>query len=187
MRVLVGLTGASGSIYGITLIKILHEMKIDVQVTATQTGHQVCLYETGINIKDLSNDLSIPYYEIDNLFAPPASGSHRLDAVIIVPCSMGTLGRAAGGMSSNLLERSADVALKEGFKLILSPRETPLNTIHLENMVKLAHAGAIIVPPSVAFYTKPKTLEDIILFHTGKILDLLGLDHSLFSRWGDVE
>ncbi|GMT48747.1 MAG: aromatic acid decarboxylase [bacterium] len=187
MKVLLGLTGASGSIYGITLLRTLREKGVDVQITITKTGHQVCMYETGINIKDLANDLNVSCHDIDNLFAPPASGSHRLDAVIILPCSMGTLGRIAGGMSSNLLERAADVALKEGFKLILAPRETPLNTIHLENMTKLAHAGAVIVPPSVAFYTKPETLEDIILFHTGKILDLLGLDHSLFSRWGNVE
>jgi len=186
MRLFVGITGASGAIYGITLLKVLQEYDLEIMLTATQSGIEVCSYETGIDIKNFAETNSISYYDIDNLFAPPSSGSFKLDAVIILPCSMGTLGRIAHGISSNLLERACDVALKERRKLIISPRETPLNNIHIENMLKLSQAGGIIAPPSIPFYHKPKQIEDIINFQVGKILDLLDLSHTLFWRWGSM-
>ncbi|MDH4127528.1 MAG: UbiX family flavin prenyltransferase [Spirochaetota bacterium] len=186
MRVLLGITGASGSILCITLIKILKELEIDVLLTATKNGIKVCEFETNIKINDFVKSNSIQYYDIDDLFSPPSSGTFKLDAVVVIPCSMGTLSRIAQGTSSNLLERSADVALKEKKKLILSPRETPINSIHLENMLKLSRMGVVIIPPSIAFYTKPKTVDDIINFQVGKILDQLGVDHTLFNRWDSL-
>ncbi len=186
MKIFVGMTGASGSIYGIRLLQSLKENNVDVYLTVTEAGHQVCRYETGINPADFAKEHAIKYYPIDDLFAPPSSGSYRLDALVILPCSMGTLSRIAVGNSNNLLERASDVALKEGYKLIISPRETPLNRIHLENMLRLTQAGAHIMPITVALYNKPQTLDDIINFHVGKILDFLGIDHSLFRRWGSV-
>lgn len=183
MKILLGITGASGSIYGIRFLQYLKELGHEIMLTVTSPGHKVCKFETGIDLINFAKEQHIPYYDIEDIFAPPASGSYRLDAVVILPCSMGTLGRISGGMSSNLLERAADVALKERFKLIVSPRETPLNSIHLENMLKLSQAGGILVPASVAFYTKPNSLDEIIDFHVGKIVDILGLDQKLFPRW----
>lgn len=187
MRIFLGFTGASGSVYGIRFLEFLAQKpNMEVFVTSTQAGLEVCLFETGVHLKKKTKELGFRFYSIGDYFAPPSSGSFRLDGVVILPCSMGTLARIAGGMSTNLLERVADVALKEGFPLILSPRETPLNSIQLSNMLKLVSAGAKIVPPNVAFYTRPKTLEEIIHFHVGKILDLLGItDHALFPRWKD--
>ena len=184
MKVFVGITGASGSIYGVTLLKKLSECGVDILLTSTVQGEKVCQFETGIDIKELSQELKASYYEIDDLFAPPSSGSFQLDAVVIIPCSMGTLSRVANGSSSNLLERACDVALKERRKLILSPRESPLNSIHIENMLKLSQMGTIIAPPSIPFYNKPGSLDDIVNFQVGRVLDLLGLSHTLFNRWG---
>jgi 4-hydroxy-3-polyprenylbenzoate decarboxylase len=134
----------------------------------------------------MAKELDVPFFDIDDLFAPPSSGSYRLDGLVILPCSMGSVGRIASGISSNLLERASDVMLKERKQLIICPRETPLNSIHLENMLKLSRCGVNIVPTSTAFYYKPKTIEDIIDFHIGKVLDILGINHSLFKRWGAV-
>lgn len=186
MKILVGITGASGSILGLRLIETLREYAVDLSVTVTKPGIKVCHYETGIHLPQYLLSQNITQYDINDLFAPPASGSYRLDAVIVIPCSMGTLARIAQGISGNLLERASDVMLKERKTLILSARETPLNSIHLENMLTLSRTGAIITPPSIAFYTKPTSLEDVINFQTGKILDILGLDHSLFNRWSGV-
>ncbi len=186
MRILIGISGASGSIYGLKLIEELQKkQEHEVLVTATETGFKVCEYETDINIQDFARERKLSCYDINDLFAPPASGSFNLDAVVILPCSMGTLARIAHGISANLLERASDVVLKENKKLILSPRETPINSIHLKNMLTLSRAGAILAPVSPAFYTKPKTLDDIIHYQVGKVLNLLNIHHSLFDSWGD--
>jgi 4-hydroxy-3-polyprenylbenzoate decarboxylase len=122
-------------------------------------------------------------YEDDDLFAPLASGTHKIDAMIICPCSQSTMAKIAAGYSDTLITRSASVTLKEHRKLILVPRETPLNLIMMENQLNLAKAGAIILPASPAFYQEPKTLEDMVDFIVGKILDQLGQEHDLFKRW----
>ena len=153
------------------------------------------LFETGLDltgeVETLTNILSkhfgshlLDYYAHDNLFAPVASGSSAPDAVVIVPCSMGTAGRVAAGLSSNLIERVADVALKERRQLIIVPRETPFSTIHLENLLRLSRAGAQILPAMPAYYQQPESLDDLDDFLAGKILDSLHITHQLFKRWG---
>ncbi len=140
--------------------------------------------ETEKKIQHYYSTKQIKYYGENNLAASISSGSFLTDCMFVVPCSMKTLSGIANGYANNLIERAADVTLKEGRKLILSPREMPFNTIHLENMLKLASMGAKIVPPIPAFYQKPKDINDIVDFVVGKILDISGITHNLFKRWG---
>ncbi len=181
-RIVVGITGASGSVYGIRLLEVLQELQLESHLVVTRTGLKVIEYETGYTdweLKELAQ-----WHDIDDLFAPVASGSFRTDAMIIAPCSMHTLGAVAQGVTANLLTRAADVMLKENRPLIMVTRETPLNKIHLANMSKVMDAGARVVPASPGFYHKPVSIEEIIDFVVGKALDSLGIEHSLFKRWG---
>lgn len=193
----VGITGASGSIYGLRLIEELLKSGHRVSVLLSNAGRQVLAYETGLKLAETSADClkqlrqhfsageELSHYSTDDFFAPVASGSSAPDAVVICPCSMGTVGRIAAGLSDNLLERVADVALKEQKKLLLVPRETPFNQIHLENLLRLSKAGAQILPAMPAFYQQPKSVDDLVDFVVGKTLDSLGVEHQLFKRWGD--
>ena len=195
-NIVVGITGASGSIYGLRLIEELLAAEMRVTVLLTNAGRQVLAFETGLEIADdkrqglqqlkeyFKADGSLRYFALNDFFAPIASGSSSPDAVVICPCSMGTAGRIAAGLSDNLLERAADVALKEKRTLLLVPRETPFNQIHLENLLRLSKAGAQILPAMPGFYQQPETVADLVNFLVGKILDNLGIAHQLFKRWG---
>lgn len=192
MKILLALTGASGSIYGLRLLEELLRVGHQVALVASQSGLEVCRYETGVDLdnsealKQLWNlpDAPVTIRNVNDFWAPEASGSAAPDAMVIAPCSMGTAARIAAGISGNLIERGADVMLKEHRTLLLLPRETPFSTIHLENLLKLSQCGARIIPAMPAFYQKPQTLDDLVDFVVGKLLDQLGVTHSLFKRWG---
>ncbi len=195
-HIFIALTGASGSMYGLRLAEQLVLNSVQVTFCASCSGAAVCREETGL---DLSGDLEkaqrrlgehleissgVTLVHPDDLFCPVASGSSAPDGMVVVPCSMGTLARIAVGVSGNLIERCADVMLKERRPLLLVPRETPLSDIHLENMLKLSRSGARIVPAMPAFYSHPDSILDLVDFVVGKILDQLGIDNDLYTRWG---
>jgi flavin prenyltransferase len=187
----VGITGASGSIYGIRLIQQLALKKHTVNVVVTSAGKMVMKEELGVSGLGKIDKLglskvkgNIKIWENNDFEAPFMSGSSAPEAVIIIPCSVGKLAAIANGISGNLVERTADVALKEKRQLILVVRETPFSLIHLENMVKVARAGAQILPAMPAFYHHPKTIDDMVNFVVGKVLNLLRIEHNLFKSWG---
>ena len=192
-------TGASGSVYGMRLIEQLVLAGHDVSVVFSDAGREVTAFELGFELPEgdtgasaaaLAAFLELPSADKlrvaypDNLFDAIASGSHRTDAMVVCPCSMGFAASVATGLASDLPERAADVMLKERRPLVLVPRETPLSLIHLRNLTALAEAGAIIVPAMPAFYTKPQSVDDLVSFVVGKVLDVLDVDHDLFKRWG---
>lgn len=196
-NIVVGITGASGSIYGLRLVEELLRAGRQVTLLLTAAGRQVLAFETGLKLMEKPDDClaqlrahfnveaQLSHYALGDFFAPIASGSSTPDGVVICPCSMGTAGRIAAGLSDNLLERVADVALKERRQLLLVPRETPFNQIHLENLLCLSRAGAQILPAMPAFYQQPQSVADLVDFVVGKILDQLGVEHQLFKRWGE--
>ncbi len=191
----VAITGASGSIYSLRLIEELLKSRNRVYLVISKQAFSIIRTETGINwagktesdtekkIQKHFSSKNIKYFNEGNLYAPFSSGSFFTDGMLVVPCSMKTLSGIANGYASNLIERAADVVLKEGRKLLLAPREMPFNAIHLENMLKLARLGVKIVPPVPAFYHKPKDINDIVDFIVGKILDSIEVRHNLFKRW----
>jgi 4-hydroxy-3-polyprenylbenzoate decarboxylase len=193
----VAITGASGAIYGLQLCREIIRCQADhLTVLISSAGHQVLEEECGLQwqggeakvaqlLRDhlQAGEQQLSYYAEDNFRAPIASGSNAPDAMVVCPCSMGSLSRIASGNSGNLLERCADVMLKERRTLVMVPRETPLNEIHLENMLKLARMGVTMVPPMPAFYHRPKSIDDLIGFVVGKVLDVLGMEHALYRRW----
>ncbi|WP_322905572.1 flavin prenyltransferase UbiX [Paenibacillus campi] len=192
-RYVIGITGASGSVYGIRLAEVLLSYGYTVHLVISNAGWRVLKEELDWSASGREEMLaaqfgSLPgklvYHSFSDIGASIASGSFRVEAMIIVPCSMGTLANIAGGMSANLMTRAADVMLKEQRKLVIVPRETPLHAIHLENMLKLARMGVSIIPAMPAFYYRPQTLQDAIDFMVGKVLDILGIEHNLFERWG---
>jgi len=190
--IITGITGASGSIYALNFLKHATALGIDLRVVVTEMGGAVFKHETGFTIADAISNFTIPkgvtgkikIYDNNDMFADIASGSYKTDGMVVVPCSMKTLSGIANGYSSSLLERAADVILKERRDLILAVRETPLSLIHLKNMTGAAEAGAVILPAAPGFYHKPATIDDLADFITGKILDQLGIEHSLNTAWG---
>lgn len=192
-HVAVGITGASGSAYGLRLVSQLAARGMRVSLVVTAAGCCVMKEETGVEAEesDIRRHVGdtgslVRLYRIDDFGAAIASGSGGADAMVICPCSMGTLARVAGGVSGNLVERAADVMLKERRPLILVPRETPLNEIHLENMLRLARMGARMVPAMPAFYHHPACVSDMVDFIVGRVLDALTISHELYPRWGVV-
>lgn len=182
MRIVIGITGASGSIYGVRLIEVLQAAGCETHVVVSESGWQVLEYECGLTKAELAGRVGC-LYDVHNIAAAIASGSFKTDAMIIAPCSMRTLGGIANGIADSLLLRAADVILKEGRPLLLVPRETPLNAIHLENMLKLARLGVKIVPASPGFYHRPQTIPELVDMLVGKICDQIKLEHDLFERW----
>ncbi|HEX2768441.1 MAG TPA: flavin prenyltransferase UbiX [Geobacteraceae bacterium] len=194
--ILLAMTGASGALYGLKLGRELLCAGVHLTVLVSATGFQVIKEETGLDLQGGSGDVQraltahfrpkagrLDFFAEDDFFAPVASGSSAPDAMVICPCTMGTLSRIACGSSGTLLERCADVMIKERRPLVLVPRETPLSEIHLENMLKLSRLGARIVPAMPAFYQRPQTLDDLVDFVVGKVLDSLGIGNSLYKRW----
>jgi len=185
-RIVVAITGATGAIYGVRLLEALNSCSVEVHVVVSNWGIKTLELETNYTL-DKIKELSHCFYDYKNVGAAIASGSFRTQGMVIIPCSMKTLSAISHGITDNLIVRAADVALKERRKLILVPRETPLNKIHLDNMQKASSAGAYIVPPMPAFYYKPKSIGDIVNHFVGRILDLFNLQHNLCKRWGEHE
>ena len=182
--ILIAITGASGIIIAVKLLKIIKDKGIDTELIISKAAEKVIEAETEYKISDL-RQFSTKYYEVDDLEAPPASGSHKIDAMIIVPCTMKTLAAIANGYADNLITRAADVMIKEKRKLILIARESPLSVIHLENMLKLARLGVIIAPPIPSYYIKPESIDALVNYTVGRILDQIGIDIGI-KRWGEM-
>ena len=182
MRVVVGIAGATGIIYGIRLLEALKQVSIETHLVMSHWAIENLRIETDYNLDDVRS-LATTCYDNSQLGATIASGSFRTEGMVIIPCSMKSLSAISHGYSETLLHRAADVTIKEGRKLIIAPRETPLNAIHLENMLKLARIGVIIMPPMPSFYHKPQSIADIVEHHTGRILDCLKIDNQLANRW----
>jgi 4-hydroxy-3-polyprenylbenzoate decarboxylase len=179
MRSIVAITGCSGIRYG---IRLLEELEGEKELIISDMGKKVFEHETRVSYDQLQS-LADEVYDDHDLFAPPASGTHMIDAMIVCPCSQSTMAKLAGGFSDSLITRAASVTLKERRRLVLVPRETPLSEIMLENELRLARAGAIILPASPAFYHEPATIDMLIDFVVGKVLDQLDQEHDLFKRW----
>lgn len=186
MKLTIALTGASGVIYGKRLLEELRNKKVETHLVISQAAKKIIKLELGASEKTLEK-LATHVHEIDDWSSPIVSGSYKTDGMVIVPCSMKTLAGIASGFAENVILRAADVALKEKRKLILVPRETPMNNIHLRNMLDLAQQGAIIVPAMPAFYHQPKNINDLVDFMVGRVLDVLGIEHNLYKRWQDIQ
>lgn len=183
MRIVVGISGATGAIYAIKLLEVLKQKKeAEVHLIISNFGKENIKLETDSSLEYVYS-LADHVYKNEDLAAQISSGSFKIDACVVLPCSMKTLSSIANGYSDSLISRSADVAIKEGRKLIICPRESPLNAIHLENMLKLSRIGVSIIPPMPAFYNKPSTIDDIIGHHIMKVIDRLGLEYEDAKRW----
>lgn len=197
-RWVVGITGASGSIYGIRLIEVLLQKGFEVHLVVTEAGWRVLKEELGFEATrrmaaleqrfgDAIAERRLVFHPNADIGASIASGSFRVQGMVIVPCSMGTLSSISHGISDDLMTRAADVMLKENRSLLIVPRETPLHAIHLENMLTLSRLGVRIIPAMPAFYYKPQSMEEMIDFLVGKVLDNMTIDHDLYRRWGDEQ
>ncbi len=186
VKLIIAVTGASGVIYGKRLLEVLHNKNVETHLVISQAAKKIIKHELGTSEKTLEK-LANHVYEIDDWSSPIVSGSFKTDGMVIVPCSMKTLAGIASGFAENVILRAADVMLKEKRKLILVPRETPLNAIHLRNMLDLAKQGALIVPSMPAYYHKPKNINDLVDFVVGRVLDLLEIEHNLYKRWQEIQ
>ncbi len=180
---LVAVTGASGVHLAIRLLEILKEKDVKTELIISKNAEKIVAIETDYKISEVRK-LADKNYEVNDLLAPPASGSYKLDSMIIIPCSMKSLSAIANGYANNLITRAADVTIKEKRKLILVVRETPFSAIHLENMLKLAKLGVIIFPPIPSYYIKPENIDELIDFTIGRILDQIGIESNI-KRWGN--
>jgi len=189
-RIVVGITGASGSVLAKCAVEALLDLGHEVHLVFSKQGEKVFPFELEIEIETWIESLKpkkgrLILHDNENMFSRLASGSYSVDATMVIPCSMGTLARVAQGISESLLTRVCDVAIKEQRKLIMVIRETPLSSVHLENMLKLSKSGVLIMPPVPAFYHKPKTLEESIDLSVGRIIRMLGIENNLHEEWCD--
>ncbi|HID61010.1 MAG TPA: UbiX family flavin prenyltransferase [Hadesarchaea archaeon] len=182
MHLIVAITGSSGVIYGVKLLEVCKKFGIETDLIISKPAETLLELELKRKVADIRR-LVTRSYSPDDMTAPMSSGSYEVDGMVIVPCSMKTLGAIANGVTTDLISRAADVTLKQNRPLVLVPRETPLNLIHLENMVKLRRAGATILVAAPAFYHEPKGISDLVDFIAGRILEILDFDHKLYRRW----
>jgi 4-hydroxy-3-polyprenylbenzoate decarboxylase len=183
MKLVIGITGSTGVVYGVRILEALKECGVETHLVITEWAKKCLSMETSYKLDDVKN-LAAQYSDDSNLASGISSGTYRTDGMIVIPCSMKTLSSIANGYDETLVARAAGVTLKESRKLILVTRETPLTAINLENMLKLARLGVVILPPVPGFYTKPKSIEQIIDHTVGKCLDQFGIEHNLYKRWG---
>ena len=184
-RLIIGISGSSGIIYGIRLLQALQKLPIETHLVVSKAAQLTRSYETSFSAAELKAMADV-YHPCTDITASIASGSFKTLGMIIAPCSMKTLGEIAHGISSSLLTRAADVVLKERRRLVVLPRETPLHLVHLNNMVNVTQMGGIICPPVPAFYNKPESIDDLVDDTVGRVLDLFDIDCGLVRRWGDV-
>lgn len=184
-KIVVGISGATGVIYGVRMLRTLHECDVETHLVVTQSAIKNMLIETEYTTADLEHFAS-KIYDVDDVGAAIASGSFPVDGMVIAPCSIKTLSAVANSFNYNLLIRAADVNLKEKRRLVLLVRETPFHEGHLDLMMRVTRMGGVIMPPVPAFYHMPKTIDDIINQSVGKVLDLFSIDASLFRRWGST-
>lgn len=181
-RLIVAITGATGAIFGVRLLEALKAAQVETHLVLSKWGQQTVEHETGLTLADLQERATV-VHGTGNMAATISSGSYRTDGMIIAPCSMRTVGALAHSNGDNLVHRAADVVLKERRKMVLVPRETPLSEIHLENLLKLARMGVVILPPMPAFYNRPATLDDIVDHVVARVLDQFGIDAAFAKRW----
>jgi len=185
--IVIAITGASGVIYGKRLLEVLKDLGEETALIVTDPAKIILYYELGVKEEDIKM-LASEYYLPKDLTSSINSGSFKFESMVIVPCTMKTLSAIANGYANNAVTRSADVTLKERRKLVIVPRETPLRSVHLENMLKVSKEGGIILPAMPGFYHKPKSNNELVDFIVGKILDVLGIDNNMFERWtGEME
>ena len=185
MRIIVGITGATGTVFGIRTLQVLKDYGVETHLVISKWGARTLLHETPYTV-DYAKSLASAAYSDSDQGAPISSGSFVTDGMIIAPCSARTLGAIANGQGDNLVHRAADVILKERRKLVLMVRETPLNDIHLENMLKLSRMGVVITPPLPAFYNHPQSIDDIVSHIVMRALDQFGLHTDVTARWDGV-
>lgn len=185
-RIVIGISGASGVIYGVRLLQILRELPVEVHLVLSKSAEITLAYETDLKVAQVKA-LAHHCHNIGDMAAPLSSGSFKTLGMVVAPCSVRSVAEMASGVTTSLLTRAADVILKERRRLVLMVRETPLHLGHLRNLAALTEMGAIIAPPVPAFYNRPKTLEDIIDHNLGRVLDLFGLDTGKVKRWGEEE
>ena len=183
MRILVGMTGSTGVIYGVRLLEELAKSKVEAHLVMSEWAEKCLAMETGYSAGDVRS-MAARSYKAGDMAAAVSSGTFQVDAMAVMPCSMKTLSAVANGYDDTLVARAAGVTIKESRKLVLAVRESPLSAVHLENMLKLARLGVVIMPPAPAFYSRPESVSDIVDHAVGKCLDQLGIGHSLYRRWG---
>jgi 4-hydroxy-3-polyprenylbenzoate decarboxylase len=184
-RLIVGISGASGTIYGVRLLQVLSGSDIETHLVMTRSAEVTMAYELDMKVKDI-HALADVVYPVADIGAAISSGSFKTEGMIVAPCSIRSLAEIAYGNTTNLLSRAADVVLKERRRLVLMVRETPLHVGHLRAMTHVSEIGAIVMPPVPAFYARPKSLDDMVNHTIGRALDLFGIDNSLVKRWGEA-